>query len=275
MSVSIRPLVSPKEYEEAEAVQARAWGSIKGRGITPKEIMIAMQDNGGMVLGAFARGRMVGVAIMMAGNIRGTPYLYSHQTGVIPEYQSAGVGYALKQKQKQVASERGTEMIAWTFDPIIARNAYFNVGKLGAIARNYHVDYYGQMNDSINYGWPTDRFLAEWYVDPKVQTRVASYAREGADATPVLRAAGGEPYPRCLDWGVDLSVPAALIRIPGDIVELKRKLPSEAIRWREATRELFVAYFRAGYSAVSVARRRGKVWYLLAKARLPLNIFEE
>lgn len=275
MSLSIRPLVSPAEYEEAEAVQARAWGSTGRRGITPKEVMIAMQDNGGMVLGAFSKLKMVGVAIMMAGNNRGIPYLYSHQTGVVPEFQSGGVGYMLKQKQKEVASERGVGMIAWTFDPIIARNAYFNVGKLGVVARNYHVDYYGQMNDSINYGWPTDRLLAEWYVDPKIQSRISSYARNGAKAGSVLHAAGAEPYPRCLDWEVDLSARAVLVRIPGDIVTLKKKHPSEAIRWREATRELFLSYFRGGYSTVSVIRRRGKVWYLLAKARLPPNVFEE
>lgn len=274
MGLSIRPLASPSDFEAAEDVQAKAWGMAGGRGVTPKEVLIAMHDNGGLVLGAFDGKMMVGLAVMMPGNAGGRAYLYSHQTGVVPEYRSRGVGYLLKQKQREAALESGVGMIAWTFDPIIALNAYFNMGKLGAIARNYHVDYYGRMPDSINDGWPTDRFLAEWYVDPRTRSRISRSARVRPDACSVLKTGGGEPNPRCLDWEVDLKAPQALVRIPGDIVALKRTDPSEALRWRRATREVFSSYFNAGYSAVSVDRRGGALHYVLGRVRLSRNIFD-
>ena len=271
MKLVVRPLSSPSEYEEAEKVQVSAWGMTGDVRPTPKEVMIAMHDNGGLALGAFDGKRMVGFAIMMAAYLRDTSYLYSHMTGVIPEYQSKGVGYLLKQKQKEAAAERGVGLIAWTFDPIIAKNASLNVGKLGTILRNYHVDYYGEMRDSINYGWPTDRVLAEWYLHPGT---VPKSVDAGQPYSP-LKTAGTEPYPRCVDWAVARRAKRAFVRIPGDIVELKRKDGSEAIRWREATREVFKAYFGAGYSAVSLVREGGIIGYILEKVRLPKNIFSE
>lgn len=233
-----------------------------------------MHDNGGLALGAFDGRRMVGFALMMPGTAKGKAYLYSHQTGVIPEYRSSGVGYLLKQKQREAALELGVGMIAWTFDPIIALNAYFNMRKLGTIARNYHVDYYGKMRDSINYGWPTDRVLAEWYVEPQAQSKLAGLTKIRKDAHPVLKTDGAEPHPRCLDWEIDLKAPQALVRIPGDIVALKQADPSEAMRWRQATREVFSSYFRSGYSAVSIDRRRNVLQYVLRRVQLNGNIFD-
>lgn len=273
MGLVIRPLAIPAEFEKAEELQMSVWGGGDRRIITSKEAMIAMHHNGGLALGAFTGRKMVGFSLMMVGYLKGTVYLYSHQTGVLQECQSKGVGYLLKRKQREVAIARGFKMIAWTFDPIIARNAYFNLGKLGAVARNYHVDYYGNMRDSINYDWPTDRILAEWYVNPAIKSRIASNAKKGEETYSPLRTAGAEPYPKCLDWTVDLKAQQVLVQIPRDIIELKRHDRAEAIRWREATREVFMAYFGAGYSAVSVSNVGGLVKYVLAKVRLPRNIF--
>jgi chorismate synthase len=271
--VLLRPLASPAEFEAAEDVQILAWGIRVGRGITPKDVMIAMHNNGGLALGAFDGRKLVGFSVMMPGYLEGTKYLYSHETGVIPEYQSKGIGYLLKQKQREVALARGFTLIAWTFDPIIASNAYFNLQKLGAIARTYHVDYYGSMPDSINYGWPTDRLVCEWFVDPKDQAMIRRYAEEVANAFSAVKKGGSEPYPVCVDWSIDLEAKRVLVHIPRQILKLKKKSASEAKRWRLATREVFKAYFAAGYSAVSVVRREDNVQYVLAKAQLPRNIF--
>jgi len=195
-------------------------------------------------------------------------------TGVSKEYQSKGIGYLIKRKQREISLKRGFPFIAWTFDPIIARNAYFNFKKLGVIARNYLPDYYGPMNDSINVGWPTDRFLCEWYIEPERLREVRSYARLPLrEAHVVIETRGSEPDVFCQDWRIDLRAERALVDIPGDVVDLKRRYPEEGRRWRQATGETFQAYFGAGYSAVALLKGKKGLRYLLARADLPPNIF--
>jgi chorismate synthase len=274
LAVTVRPLSSRAEFERAEEVQSSAWG-VGERGVTPKEVLIAIQDNGGLVLGAFDGESMVGYALLLTGYRNGKVYMYSHQTGVAKEYQSRGVGFLLKRKQREVSLRRGFKMIAWTFDPLIGLNAHFNVKKLGVVARNYLEDYYGPMGDSINWGLPTDRFLSEWYLEPSMQANIRSYAKGVTkDTLRVIQRSGTEPYPKCRDWHVDLSVEKALLDIPRDIVLLKKKELAEAKRWREATREAFEKYFGAGFAAVALLETGGQLRYLLAKADLPDNIFK-
>ncbi|MDA4134885.1 MAG: GNAT family N-acetyltransferase [Thaumarchaeota archaeon] len=273
MVVTVRALSRAAEYEQAEAVQASAWGG-GDRGVTPKEVLIAIQDNGGLVLGAFDGRSMVGYSLLMIGYRGGSAYMYSHQTGVTKEYQSKGVGYLLKRRQAVVALRRGFDMIAWTFDPLIGRNAHFNMKKLGVVARNYLLDYYGPMDDAINWGLPTDRLLCEWYIRPSAQRSIRSNARGVTEQTfRVIERGGSEPYPVCRDWRIDVSVDRALLDVPRDIVLLKRKDLAEARRWREATRDAFRSYFGAGFAAVALLEEAGVLRYLLTKAALPENIF--
>lgn len=275
MRLKVRLLESQREFEEAEQVQMSAWGMSRD-GATPKEVMIAINDIGGAVLGAFDGQKMVGFALTLVGLSQGKNYLYSHQTGVVKEYQSKGVGFLLKQKQREVALERGFDLIAWTFDPIISRNAYFNFRKLGVVARNYLPDYYGPMDDSINFGWDTDRFLCEWQIAPKRLERVRSLARVDTNrAYSAIKKQGKEPYPTCSDWRVDLSAPLVLVDIPSDVVRLKTKDIEEGRRWRVGTREVFQGYFGAGYTAVALLEERGEYRYLLSRARMPKNIFSQ
>jgi len=275
MGLTVRPLSSPSEFEAVEDVQMSAWG-MSARAATPKEVMIAINDNGGLVLGAFDGERVVGFALTLVGYRDGTVYMYSHMTGVAKEYQSKGIGYLIKRKQREISLKRGFPFIAWTFDPIIARNAYFNFKKLGVIARNYLPNYYGPMNDSINVGWPTDRFLCEWYIEPEQFRKVRSYARLPLrDAYVVIKKRGQEPDVLCQDWQIDVSAERALVDIPDDVVDLKRRRPEEGKRWREATGESFKAYFAAGYSAVALLKGKDGLQYLLAKADLRPNIFAD
>ena len=273
MGIVVRPLSSRAEFEIAEGVQASAWG-VGDRGVTPKEALIAIHDNGGLVLGAFDGNSMVGYALMMPGYNGKEVYMYSHQTGVRKEYQSKGVGYLIKRKQREVALKRGFKMIAWTFDPMIGRNAHFNMKKLGAVARNYMVDYYGPMNDSINWGLPTDRVLCEWFLETSTQRRIRATAKGVTRETfRVIDRTGAEPYPKCKDWRTDLSVDKALLDIPRDIVALKKKDLDEGKRWREATRDAFQRYFGAGFTAVALIEEEGELRYLLSKPELPENPF--
>lgn len=275
MGVVVRPLSNPMEFEQAQEVQMSAWG-MGPRDAVPKEINIAINDNGGLVLGAFQGAKMIGMSITLVGSRGGKTYMYSHVTGVSKEYQSKGVGYLLKEKQRDIALERGYSLISWTYDPIIARNAYFNFRKLGVIARNYHENYYGSMNDSINKGWPTDRFLCEWFIEPALLGRIRGLGRHvPRDAHIVMKVRGRGKEAFCEDWRIDLGVGAALVEIPTDVVALKSNHPEEGMRWREATRDVFGAYFSAGYTAVALVGGRNGLRYLLGKPDIPPNIFAE
>ena len=275
MKLVVRPLETPGEFEQAEGVQMSAWG-MGPLGAAPKEVMIAANDNGGLVLGAFEGKRMVGFALTLVGYRGGSVYMYSHMTGVAKDYQSKGIGYLIKQKQREICLERGFTFIAWTFDPLIARNASFNVKKLGAIARNYLVDYYGPMQDSINAGWPTDRFLCEWHIRQEALRTVRAYGRhQPRNAHVVIKKRGVEPDVVCEDWSIDTAAERAVVDIPRDVVGLKARRPEDGMRWRTSTREIFKAYFASGYSAVALLERAGSLRYLLTKADLPPNVFAE
>jgi predicted GNAT superfamily acetyltransferase len=272
VNISIRPLNSPKELLQAEKVQLEAWGMTE-RMVTPKDIMKAILSNGGLVLGAFDGERMVGMALSFLGSKAGKLYMYSHQTGVVKDYQSRGVGYMLKLEQKKYARDSGFDLIAWTFDPLITRNLHFNLNKLGVIFRNYYVDYYGPMEDTINYGWPTDRVLAEWFLGfnrPPSWSMDVSKAEEPFRPVKKTHKDGIE---RCADWSIDLDVRTVLVDIPRDILKVKERSREEANRWREATREVYTKYFNAGFSAVFLSEKEPAC--RLERAELPPNIFGE
>ena len=83
-------------------------------------------------------------------------------TGVVPGYQSRGLGHAIKRLQRTIARAEGIERIAWAFDPLQAGNAHFNLARLRASAGRYVENMYGPRTDALNAGVPTDRLIAEW-----------------------------------------------------------------------------------------------------------------
>jgi len=270
--IIVRELDGPAEFMEAERVQKQAWG-MSDIMVTPKEIMIAIRDNGGLVLGAFDGGKLIGFALSFPGYRKGKLFMYSHQTGVVKEYQSKGVGYLLKQKQKEISTTRGFDLIAWTYDPIIARNAHFNVAKLGVVARTYKTNYYGPMDDSINAGWETDRVVAEWWIKDTAVEEARRSLRLVGDSHQAIQVDTVNTHTRIVDYNIDLNARKVLVEIPRDIVELKARNPEEALKWRLFTREVFKAYFSAGYTAVDLVYNDGRPNYVLSRVAIPQNIF--
>src|SRR6202012_2433270 len=94
-------------------------------------------------------------------------YLHSHMLAVLPEYRNAGLGRRLKLAQRDDALSRGFDLMEWTFDPLEIKNAYFNLERLGAIARRYNVNQYGITSSPLQGGLPTDRLVAEWWLKSK------------------------------------------------------------------------------------------------------------
>ena len=162
--VEIRLVRSQEEFAACEVMSREIWGAAE-RNVVPRELLLTMQLNGGLVHGAFAPdGRLVGFCFAFLGRRDGQLRLCSHQLGVIPELRGGGIGIALKEAQRDDALRLGYELVTWTFDPLEARNAYINLHRLGCIARLYDRNHYGAMEDELNRGLPSDRFEVEWWL---------------------------------------------------------------------------------------------------------------
>lgn len=165
-----------------------------------------------------------------------------------------GLGVALKEAQRAWALERGARTMRWTFDPLVGRNARFNLAKLGAVGTEYVVDFYGPMSDGVNGGDESDRLTATW--DLAAPGR--SYDpgdREGAPVT--HRAPDGGPLARR-----DLAGRHVWCRVPDDVVKLRAADPELALRWRRAVREVFTEALARGFRATGMSRDG---WYTLTR----------
>src|SRR5580704_13291214 len=132
---TIRSCNSVAEYEQMVDLQVRVWGYSE-RDAVPAIMFVVAAKTGGQVLGAFVEEHMVGFALAYPGIDEGRPYLHSHMAAVLPDYRDLGIGRELKLAQRVDALSRGIRRIEWTFDPLQAKNAYFNICRIGAIARH-------------------------------------------------------------------------------------------------------------------------------------------
>jgi predicted GNAT superfamily acetyltransferase len=243
--VEIRLARTHDEFAACEAMSRDIWGAAE-RNVVPRELLLTMQQNGGLVHGAFlATGRLVGFCFAFLGRRDGQLRLCSHQLGVLPEFRGSGIGIALKQAQRYEALRLGYELVTWTFDPLEARNAYINLHRLGCIARLYDRDHYGVMEDELNRGLPSDRLEAEWWLrraTPRAAGHPQVMLRVGADGAPVRE-------------DLDLSArTTALIAVPPDFQAVKRASRALALRWRMESRAAFEAALAAGLIAADFRR---------------------
>ena len=160
--------------------------------VVPIATMVGANLHGGLVLGAFLPdGQAVAMSFAFLGRIEGRLCLYSQLTGVLPAYQSRGLGYSIKIHQRDLARAEGIGKIAWAFDPLQAGNAYFNLHAPRRYARRYIENMYGPRTDALNAGMPTDRLIAEW--DIKVEPEEArSFLLPDQSSLPHLIEVGGE-----------------------------------------------------------------------------------
>lgn len=257
--VIIRELDGLDDMAAAEQIQARVWGPETCP--HPKELLIPVQHEGGLLAGAFHAGEQM-VGLLFGFPTRDPAAQHSQMLAALPEWRSQGIGARLKWFQRDWCLERGIRQVRWTVDPLRAANAALNFGKLGAVSNTYYCDYYGAMQ-GIDAGTPTDRLLVVWDL---LSQRVAARARgEKAqeygllEATPANRIVGGRP----VEANFNLSGPAVLICLPEDFISLARADPALALAWRMQTRALFQHYFSAGYAITGFARREGPTCLLV------------
>jgi len=227
------------------------------------DVLMALAHSDNYVVGAYVDDRLVGGLVGWLGGSLPNLHLHSHILGVVPGSQARGHAFALKQHQRTWCLERGVKEIVWTFDPLVRRNAYFNLNKLGAEAREYLVNFYGEMTDGINAGEESDRILISWRLDSQLAEEAAAgrphdpsdedLQRWRIDAL-IAVGPGGEPVT------ASPSARVVICQVPDDIVALRRSDPQLARGWRLAVRGALSKAFDAGYRITGVTRTG---WYVL------------
>ncbi len=210
-------------------------------------LLRAWEHTGQYVVGGYLDGEMVAASAAFLGLFpTGSPgrSLHSHITGVRAGWAGRGIGAALKWHQREWALARDIPVITWTFDPLIARNAHFNLTRLGARLVEYLPDFYGTMPDARNAGQPSDRVLVAWALDSPQVRRLASGRSQPASVaprSPRLSLGGrGEPVEHPLDFPYE---PGTRIEIPTDIEALRAADPDLALQWRLALRRVLPPLF--------------------------------
>jgi len=185
-SLVLRNCTSLEEFHLCVALQKEVWGFSDAE-LVPLRIFSLAPKIGGQVVGAWAGETFVGFAMAIPGNRYGHPYLHSHMVAVKEGYRNIGLGRKLKLFQRDDATARGYELMEWTFDPLEIKNAYFNLERLGAIARRYNVNQYGITNSPLQGFLPTDRLVAEWWMNSeRVKTLLATGSHSGFQVEEVV-----------------------------------------------------------------------------------------
>ncbi len=270
-----RRLTKPEEFRHAEEVQREAWGLVD-EPPTSSTIQRAIQDNGGLVLGAFADIYLAGLTIGFLGWDGTQLYHYSHMNAVRPAYQNHHVGFRLKVFQREEVLKQGLGLIRWTFDPLQSKNARLNVRRLGARPDTYHVHYYGTMGSELNRGLESDRLRVTWALtDPQVEGRLAGglpTAEEDLarwkDSQPLIETSVGDTGLRVPTTVSEPSKPTGHLEIPFDLQAIRSHEEKALRTWRHAVRDAFRAAFDLGYRvddfAVLTLEHERRSFYLLS-----------
>ena len=245
-SLTIRSVTTPEEYEECVAIQRETWGTAFTEAV-PATILRISQEVGGVTAAAFDRdGAMLGFVFGITGIRDGRLAHWSDMLAIRSGARDRGIGKKLKAFQRGLLLPLGVRVMYWTYDPLVARNAYLNLQQLGARVAEYRPDFYGADTGSVMHtGIGTDRFIVSWDLDHE---RIPQAPDAEWQNVPVL----------------DLHYPAAVagssrirIAIPSDIFAVLAADPSLARRWRETTRHAFTTVLTRGYSVIGFLRGAG------------------
>ncbi|MEV0094456.1 GNAT family N-acetyltransferase [Streptomyces sp. NPDC050738] len=270
----IRPISALADLEAVSRLFEGIWKPDGENSLVTTELLRAMDKAGNYVAAAFdgdgdgdgsgEEGELVGACIGFFGP---PPHgaLHSHIAGVSARMRGRSVGFALKAHQRSWALRRGAHQVSWTFDPLVRRNAYFNIGKLAAVPVEYLPNFYGRMNDGINGADDTDRLLVDWQLAAS-ETVAACHGRHRSADAAAARAAGAVV---ALDTAADGRPvlgrgegPQALVAVPADIEQLRHTDPAAAAAWRSALREALGGLLGDGWRVTGFDRDG---WYILTR----------
>lgn len=261
-TINIRALHTMEEMKQVQILEDLVW---TGDSIPTHQTITAVK-NGGIILGAYLGNELVGFNYGFPGYLNRKVYLCSHNMGIHPDYRGKGIGSKLKEMQKATARKMGYDLITWTFDPLETRNAYLNMSKLRAICDTYVENCYGEINDGLNNGLPTDRFKVEWWIDSEhIKT---PYSFDGASIGNIPWEMTNDDWPKLAEFDISSFVGESIkVPVPANFQTLKRKDIELAIDWRMKTREIFQTLFGKGYAAVALEKGSDESvhYYVLVK----------
>jgi predicted GNAT superfamily acetyltransferase len=255
--VTLRRLETIEEYEDAVALQDEIWGAGFSDRV-PSAILRVAQKVGGVSAGAFEEsGRMLGFVFGLTGVRNGRLVHWSDMLAVREDARGRHLGDRLKYYQRDLVRAVGVETMLWTFDPLVARNAHFNLNRLGARVAEYVPNLYGITGSVLHGGLPTDRFIVEWDLTTARSAPangVSPRSPVAASGAPVVNLSAGE-HVGLIDPLPD--APRVRIQIPHDI-ELVLVLGADtALEWRLSTRDAFLHYLERGYRVAGFDRNEG------------------
>jgi predicted GNAT superfamily acetyltransferase len=226
--LTIRECTTLNELAECVQLQREVF-ALPETELSPVRHLIVTKNAGAFVIGAFEGERLTGFVLSVPAFLRGERAFYSHMTAVRPEYQSHGVGARLKWAQREQALADGVKYIKWTFEPVKARNAHFNLEKLGATVSEFQENFYGTDYGTApevagqKFGLASDRLFAEWHLESEK----------------VVALAAGGKY-------VEPRAPTANIQIMNDWLGLVAADPEKAKAEQLRIREEFKTAFGFG-----------------------------
>ncbi len=280
----IKILESSEDMNAVEELQRAVWPGSE-TDVVPAHMLITAIHNGGLVAGAYENNQLIGFVFGFPG-IEFTPdgprpKHCSHMMGIDPKHRDSGVGFALKRAQWQMVRHQGLDHVTWTYDPLLSRNAYLNITKLGAVCDIYRRSEYGDMRDGLNAGLPSDRFQVDWWINTRrVEQRLSKRPRRPlklenfskADLQPLYSLHfKAEGWSRPPEHFAPLKGKLALAEIPSDFGALKEAEFSLARDWRFFTREVFETAFAAGYIVTDFVYEHRRGFYVLAHGESTLE----
>ena len=250
-SIRIRPLASHHDYDACVALQREVWGAEYDDAV-PASLLQVVRHIGGLVLGAFSADReLLGFVFGLTGVKDEKIVHWSHALGVRESARNLGLGRLLKEYQRAELARRGIASVYWTFDPLIAKNAHFNLNRLGARVVEYVPDMYGTTKSPLHHGLATDRFVVVCSTTRAPSGARRSTAASGPDA---LILSDTTPPPEVLFPGVARLPRAISIEVPTDFAQVLVASPTTAAAWHSAVRRHFQWALRNHYAVTGLHR---------------------
>lgn len=277
MAIAIEPLTSPEAFSAFERLQQEIFGREGGQ-VLPRQLLAAVVRAGGLVLGAYDTDvvptRLCGCLIDLLAHRHGNLCRLTLLHYVEELARNCGIGYQLREKEREVCRKDNAELITWMIDPLRGAEAHFAFNKLGAIATSYERDVYGELSDSANVGLATDRLAIEWWITcPRVleivdQGRVPYHYSYGFDRMEVVTKTGvtESGVRRLQRVETDFRRDILLFEIPVDLDRARERDPDLARDWRVKTRDAFEVLFAGGYVLSGFVHEAGRSFHLFERA---------
>jgi predicted GNAT superfamily acetyltransferase len=273
MAITIKPVTTLAECRHIVDITLSAWDTDEADAIPDHTSLIVAKERGGAVLLAWDGDKPVGFCWGFLAFAKDGKTLKhaSHQAAVIPEYQGKGVGELLKWAQRDVVLAMDVKHMTWTFDPLWTLNGRLNLHKLGGVCHTFKRNLYGKVNDGLNRGLPTDRFLLDWWLDTK---RVSAHANqtfvhlsllEWQNQGAILLNPADKPLTPSQFEALALPETgnSLLMAVPKYYPSLVQSDMNAAMAWRMLTRHLFEWAFGQGYEAMDLICGEEMCYYVL------------